>query len=135
MCSAGDGWRTPENVTPPVLRRPWTILYFFQWCCARRSDSSCSVHHLIKMSFGKLYGGNQDFARVWRSRAAAKLAGLDIEFVEAKPGQGAKTPEFLALNPQGKVPVFVGADGFVLSESRAIALYCTLPALPLPTQR
>lgn len=78
------------------------------------------------MSFGKLYGGNPDFARVWRGRAVAKLAGLDVEFVTAKPREDTAKPEFLAINPMGKVPAFVGADGFVLTESRAIALYCEL---------
>lgn len=76
------------------------------------------------MSFGKLYGASPDFARVWRSLAAAKLAGLDVEFVKALPGQDSRKPEFLAINPKGQVPVFVGVDGFVLTESRAIALYC-----------
>lgn len=83
------------------------------------------LSRLKKMSFGKLYGSSPDSARVWRSLAAAKLAGLDVEFVKTLPGQDSHKPEYLAINPKGKVPAFVGADGFVLTESRAIALYST----------
>lgn len=34
--------------------------------------------------------------------------------------------EYLSINPLGQVPTFVGADGFVLSESIAIAVYSKL---------
>jgi glutathione S-transferase len=43
---------------------------------------------------------------------------LPIEIGDA----GARTPEFLALNPNGRLPVIVDGD-FVLSESLAITLY------------
>ena len=39
------------------------------------------------------------------------------------PGGGTRTPEFLALNPAGRVPIVVRPDGAVLSESNAIILY------------
>jgi glutathione S-transferase len=38
--------------------------------------------------------------------------------------EGAKTPEFLAVNPNGRLPA-VDDDGFVLWESLAITLYLT----------
>jgi hypothetical protein len=34
--------------------------------------------------------------------------------------------EYLSTNPLGKIPAFVGADGFVLSECIAIAIYSKL---------
>jgi glutathione S-transferase len=39
------------------------------------------------------------------------------------PGGGTRTPEFLALNPAGRVPIVVLPDGAVLSESNAIIAY------------
>jgi hypothetical protein len=36
--------------------------------------------------------------------------------------------DYLKLNKLGKVPTFEGADGFVLSECIAIAVYCKYPA-------
>lgn len=53
--------------------------------------------------------------------AVAKANGLDIETVVVDTVN--PTPEFLKLNPLSKVPVFVGTDGYVLTESIAIAIY------------
>lgn len=56
--------------------------------------------------------------------AVAKENNLDLEFVETIPANGVST-EYLKLNKLGKVPTFEGADGFVLSECLAIAVYRT----------
>lgn len=55
--------------------------------------------------------------------AVAKENSLDIESVETEPAKGVST-EYLKLNKLGKVPTFEGADGYVLSECIAIAVYC-----------
>jgi glutathione S-transferase len=48
---------------------------------------------------------------------------VDFELVEVDPTKGElRRPEFLALNPAGKLPVLVDGD-FVLTESVAIVLY------------
>jgi glutathione S-transferase len=69
----------------------------------------------------KLYG----FAPTRSIRALWTLRELDVEFefvvVDLTKGQH-RRPEFLAVNPAGKVPVLVDGD-FVLTESVAIALY------------
>ncbi|KAI9830975.1 MAG: hypothetical protein M1826_004092 [Phylliscum demangeonii] len=75
------------------------------------------------MSFGKLYGYTAN-NRVVGTRAVAKLYGLDIELVDPRTEDG-MSEEYLKINPLGKVPTFVGADGFVLTESIAIAVYVT----------
>jgi len=55
-------------------------------------------------------------------RAVAKANNLDLEFVETTPANGVP-PEYLKINPLGKVPSFVGADGYTLTECIAIAIY------------
>jgi len=53
----------------------------------------------------------------------AKELGLDYEHLPIEIGDaGARAPEFLAINPNGRLPVIVD-DGFVLFESLAITLY------------
>ncbi|KAH7080914.1 hypothetical protein FB567DRAFT_501055 [Paraphoma chrysanthemicola] len=75
------------------------------------------------MSFGKLYSyaGNP---RTTSLLAVAKENGLEIEFVDTEPAKGVSA-DYLKLNKLGKVPTFEGADGFVLSEAIAIAVYLT----------
>ncbi|KAF1950009.1 EF1G-domain-containing protein [Byssothecium circinans] len=75
------------------------------------------------MVFGKLYSyeGNP---RTTSLLAVAKENGLELEFVPTEPAKGVST-EYLKLNKLGKVPTFEGADGYVLSESIAIAVYLT----------
>jgi glutathione S-transferase len=53
----------------------------------------------------------------------AKEVGLDYEHLPIEIGDaGARSPEFLAINPNGRLPVIVD-NGFVLFESLAITLY------------
>ena len=61
----------------------------------------------------------------------AKENKLDIELVRTKPDEGVST-EYLKLNKLGKIPTFEGADGYVLSECIAIAVYCKSPIYFLP---
>lgn len=69
----------------------------------------------------KLY----EFAPTRSIRARWALQELDLPFesVEVKLLEGAgQTPEYLALNPTGKLPTLVDGD-FVLTESVAIVVY------------
>lgn len=61
--------------------------------------------------------------------AVAKENSLDLEWVETVPSKGVAT-EYLKLNKLGKVPTFEGADGYVLTECIAIAVYCEWAHLP-----
>ena len=56
-------------------------------------------------------------------RFALAEIGVDYEFVPVDLAKGeSRTPEFLAINPHGKVPVLVDGD-FALPESNAILWY------------
>ena len=63
--------------------------------------------------------------RAFRALWVAEELGIPYEHKPIEIGDaGARTPEFLALNPNGRLPVIVDGD-FVLPESLAITLYLT----------
>ncbi len=72
----------------------------------------------------KLYGRGQ--SRSFRCLWALEESGLPYEYIDVsigspKPG-GTRTPEYLKLNFQGKVPTLVDGD-LILTESAAIVNY------------
>ena len=61
--------------------------------------------------------------RAFRPLWVAEELGIPYQHLPIEIGDaGARTPEFLALNPNGRLPVIVDG-GFVLFESLAITLY------------
>lgn len=74
------------------------------------------------MSFGKLYTYEAN-PRSTAILAVAKANNLDLATVETDTSK--PTPEYLKYNKLAKVPTFVGADGYVLTECIAIAIYVT----------
>ena len=73
------------------------------------------------MSGLKIYGVAR--TRAFRVLWIAEELGLAYEHVPVEIGDaGARTPEFLALNPNGRLPLIVDGD-FALPESLAITLY------------
>jgi glutathione S-transferase len=82
----------------------------------------------------RLYGMSGS-GNCWKAAQILKLTGHQFEWVEADSNAGGtRTPEFLALNPNGKVPTIVLDDGTVLTESNAILLHYAegTPWLPAP---
>ncbi|KFY17662.1 hypothetical protein V491_04953, partial [Pseudogymnoascus sp. VKM F-3775] len=75
------------------------------------------------MAFGKLFTSN-DNPRSTAIKAVALANNIDLEIVIEDPKVGV-SEEYKKVNPLGKIPTFVGADGFVLSECIAIAIYIT----------
>jgi glutathione S-transferase len=73
------------------------------------------------MSRLRIYGIAR--TRAFRAIWMAKELGLDYEHqpIEIGPA-GARKPEYLAINPNGRLPA-IEDDGFVLWESQAITLY------------
>ncbi len=73
------------------------------------------------MSKLRIYGIAR--TRAFRALWIAKEVGLDYEHLPIEIGDaGARSPEFLQLNPNGRLPFIVDGE-FVLFESLAIALY------------
>jgi glutathione S-transferase len=73
------------------------------------------------MSSLRIYGIAR--TRAFRALWVAKELGLEYEHLPIEIGDaGARTPEFLAINPNGRLPVIVDGE-FVLFESLAITLY------------
>jgi glutathione S-transferase len=69
----------------------------------------------------KIYGVAR--SRAFRTLWMARELGLDYEHIKVDFATGeTRTPEHLALNPNGHVPV-IDDDGFILWESMAINLY------------
>jgi glutathione S-transferase len=84
------------------------------------------------------YGSGSPYAwRVWLALEHKKLA-YDFRLVSFSDGD-LKKPEFLKLNPRGRIPLIVDGD-FVLSESNAIVEYleeqypATAPLFPGTTR-
>ena len=66
--------------------------------------------------FGMAISGN-----CWKAAQILRLRGMPFDWVETDGNAGAtRTPEFLAVNPFGKVPAVRLDDGTVLVESNAI---------------
>src|SRR5262249_24511505 len=91
----------------------------FQAICAIR----CRIRggRGARMARLRIYGVAR--TRAFRAIWMAKELGLDYEHVPIEIGPaGARKPEYLALNPNGRLPT-IEDDSFVLWESQAITLY------------
>jgi len=80
----------------------------------------------------KIYGWKR--SRTIRCIWTLEELGLEYEQIPLNPNAGeTRTPEYLALNPSGKIPTLVH-DAFVLTETTAINLYLasTFPGSLLP---
>jgi len=67
-----------------------------------------------------LYGSST--SRAIRSIWAIEEIGIEYDHVPTDFGEGSKAPEYLAINPNGRIPALVDGD-LVLCESMAINLY------------
>lgn len=66
--------------------------------------------------YGMTMSGN-----CWKPAQLLRLLGVPYRWVETDPNLGdTSTPEYLAMNPQGEVPVLVLDDGTVLTQSNAM---------------
>jgi glutathione S-transferase len=76
------------------------------------------------MSAVKIYGtpGSRANRTLWLAEELKRETGLDYEMVPTHFMNDAKKPDYLAINPNGRVPA-MDDDGYRLFESLAINLY------------
>jgi glutathione S-transferase len=68
--------------------------------------------------------GSSDSGNCLKAKWVAQLLGVTAEWIETDTFSGAtRTPEFLAINPAGQVPVAILQDGRMLAQSNAIMIY------------
>jgi len=85
--------------------------------------------------------GMSDSGNCYKVRLALAQLGLPYRWAEVDPARGdTRSPEFLAMNANGKVPILQLEDGTFLPESNAILHYLAdgsrlLPAGRLPRAR
>lgn len=78
----------------------------------------------------------QDSGNCYKPRLLMHRLGIPFRLVDTDSRDGStRTPEFLALNPTGKVPLLVLPDGRRLSESNAMLLHLAEGTRYLPADR
>jgi glutathione S-transferase len=77
-----------------------------------------------------------DSGNGYKVRLLLTQLGLPFEYVEKDIMKGeTRTPEFLALNPNGRIPVLQFEDGTALAESDAILFYLAEDTPYLPSDK
>jgi len=77
--------------------------------------------------------GLRSSGNCYKLQLLLELTGTPYRWVDTDSSRGAtRTPEFLALNPNGKVPLLVLEDGRRLAESNAILCYLAEGSAYLP---
>lgn len=77
-------------------------------------------NHLFVLDTDIISQGNP---RTTAIKAVAKANNVDLNIVEVDTA--APSTELLKAHPLGKIPAFLGEDGYALSECIAIAIYST----------
>jgi glutathione S-transferase len=102
---------------------------------AARADVRSRKREDVRANMYRLYdylpSGNG-----YKVRLVLKQLHIPYEFVEVDIKQGAsRTPEFLARNPNGRIPVLQLPDGIHLPESHAIISYLAEGSALIPADR
>jgi glutathione S-transferase len=68
--------------------------------------------------------GSSDSGNCLKPKWVAQRMGVPVQWIETNTFDGStRTPDFLAINPAGQVPVAILADGRMLAQSNAIMLH------------
>jgi len=78
--------------------------------------------------------GNSTSGNCWKPAMMLHARGLPFRWIEVDILKGeSRTPEFLRLNPNGRVPLLVFPDGRILAESNAMLLHLGEGSAWIPT--
>ena len=78
----------------------------------------------------------QNSGNCYKPRLLMHQLGIPVRLIDTDSTKGqTRTPEFLALNPNGRVPLLVLPDGRRLSESNAMLLYLAEGTAYIPADR
>lgn len=78
----------------------------------------------------------QTSGNCYKPRLLIHQLGMSLTLIDVSPDRGeTRTPEFMALNPNARVPLLVLPDGRMLSESNAMLLYLAEGTPYLPADR
>jgi glutathione S-transferase len=78
----------------------------------------------------------QSSGNCYKPRLLMHQLGIHFRLVDTDSGKGeTRTPEFLALNPNGRVPLLILPDGRRLPESNAMLLYLAEGTKYLPADK
>ncbi|HEY2988903.1 MAG TPA: glutathione S-transferase N-terminal domain-containing protein, partial [Candidatus Binatia bacterium] len=77
------------------------------------------------------YSGNSYKVRLLLSQLKIRCKIIEIDILKGE----SRTPEFLKLNPNGRTPMLVDDDGFVLAESNAILAFLARGTKFLPNDK
>lgn len=81
--------------------------------------------------YGDIYSGN-----CYKLKLLCSILSINHEWIAVDVLKGeTQTPEFLQMNPNGKIPLLVTSDGYCLAESNAILFYLARHSRLLPTER
>lgn len=112
-----------SNILPPSLAQA-SQFYPSVWTKSLSIESTEST--VFKMVI-KVYGIPSGSTCTQRVTMTLHEKGIPYKFIAVNFAAGEhKSKEFLAMSPFGKVPIYVGDDGMVLFESRAICRYIAL---------
>ncbi len=96
-----------------------------------RKGLSCFGGSLVYKVYGMSASGN-----CHKVRMVLEALRLPYSWTEIDPGRGeTRTPEFLEMNPNGKVPVLEIEAGVWMPESNAIMVYLADGSTLVPTDR
>jgi len=83
----------------------------------------------------KIYGDSQS-GNCYKLKLLCSLLSIQHQWIPVDILKGeTQTPDFLKLNPAGKIPLLVTADGDCLSESNAILFYLALDSQYFPDDK
>jgi len=78
--------------------------------------------------------GNSTSGNCWKPAVMLHARGLPFRWIEIDILKGeSRTPEFVKLNPNGRVPLLVFPDGRMLAESNAMLLHLGEGSAWIPT--